>query len=159
MARELHRARACARTGLTKAIRQCLLHTPALGSTAVDYQRSPVQPLCGIRPTRSFLQRLKPVFIHGISDGRSGDPMTKLSELALIRSYPHSRFSKAKRTTRFRISCITLGRPGFLAQLPSYLLAISFRCHRIIVSGVTMQLISVSTFRPSALPSTANPRR
>ena len=62
-----------------------------------------------------------------------------------------------------RISCAissaVLGRPGLRTALPSYLLAISFRYHRIKVSGVTTVSISKSPCRPINFALEARRRR
>src|SRR5215471_16845148 len=54
-------------------------------------------------------------------------------------------------TTKASISPAVRGRPGPRWAVPSYLWAISFRCHANSVSGVTMRATSVRTRRVSRL--------
>ena len=53
----------------------------------------------------------------------------------------------------------TRGLPDLRFELPSYFMAMSFRCHRKIVSGVTMLQHVDSSLRPSAFPLAAKRRR
>jgi hypothetical protein len=55
----------------------------------------------------------------------------------------------AIRTTQWRISAVTGGRPGPRRRWPSYFRAIRARCQASKVSGVTMVLRSVRPRRPS----------
>lgn len=63
------------------------------------------------------------------------------------------------RTARFRMRPPMRGLPGPRLALPSYFIAMSFRCQRRTVSGVTMLQHVESSLRPSAFPSTASRRR
>ena len=60
------------------------------------------------------------------------------------------------RITNVRISARVRGRPGIRCSVPSYFIAISFRCQANRVSGVTMVATSASTFRPNFLALAAS---
>ena len=75
----------------------------------------------------------------------------RLASAPCILGYPQSRFSVAMRTTHRWISSCVRGRPGPRCLLPSYFMAISFRCQAKSVSGVTMVASSWSTRRPGVL--------
>lgn len=57
------------------------------------------------------------------------------------------------------ISCDVGGRPGVRLALPSYFMAISFRCQANSVSGVTIVATCPSSFRPNLLAFAASRRR
>jgi hypothetical protein len=54
-----------------------------------------------------------------------------------IRRWPHSGFSRARRTTSRRMSGVAEGRPGLRRLLVSYFLAASLQCQVRSVAGVT----------------------
>ena len=58
----------------------------------------------------------------------------------------------------FDLRCVR-GRPGLRMPLPSYLFAMSFRCHANRVSGVTMVAILFRALRLNSLARTARRRR
>ena len=68
----------------------------------------------------------------------------------VIRSKPHVGFYLANRTIASTITCRIRGRPGFRLSLESNVFATRFRCHRRIVFGVKMVVISRSALRPMA---------
>jgi len=67
--------------------------------------------------------------------------MTQIGQRPLNPLETHSRFSVAIRTMRAARSVAARGRPGARRALPSYFSAVSLRCHRSRVSGVTMVAI------------------
>jgi hypothetical protein len=82
----------------------------------------------------------------------------KLFSAPWIRVSPQAGFSVAIRTIRVEISCMTPGRPGRVG-VNVHFRAISGRCHRRIVSGVTMVATCRKTRRPRRWPFAARRRR
>ncbi len=99
-----------------------------------------------------FSRRIRLIVFRAISCPR-------LWSAPRIRVYPQRGLSRAIKRTSSSMSASVLGRPGFRFLLPSYFLAISSRCQRSRVSGVTRVLISNSSFRLIALALSASLRR
>jgi hypothetical protein len=75
-----------------------------------------------------------------------------------MRVSPHPRFAVAMRTMSDEISLMIPGRPGRFGSNVHFR-AISWRCHRRIVSGVTIVATCRKTRRPSRRPFTTRRRR
>ena len=94
---------------------------------------------------------------QNILDGRVRENMAEVCYCAL--NGPQVRFSSAIRPTRSTISVGVLGRPEVRYVLPSYFLAINFRCQANSVWGVTMVATCVKIFRLSFFALAANRQR
>jgi len=75
--------------------------------------------------------------VQNLPDGgrRHGD--AELQQFALDRRWPHSGFSRARRSTSRLIPGVARGRPGLRRSLVSYFFVASLRCQARSVAGVT----------------------
>ena len=117
------------------------------------------QELLPGRPLLPLRSGFDPALSQNVGDGASADVVIQVGKRTLNPGMPHERFSVAIRMTHSRISTVARGRPGPRRKWPSYLRAISARCHASKVSGVTIDLMSVSARRPSVLAFAANRMR
>src|SRR5437667_2377561 len=119
----------------------------------------PAQKLLPGRLPAALWRRLDPVPFQNLSDRAARNFVPQIGQCALDPPIAPIPFSSASRTTNVSISTAVLGRPGPRCAVPSYLLAISFRCQANKVSGVTMVATSAKSLRPNPLALAANRRR
>ena len=111
------------------------------------------------RSPTSLRSRLDAMPLQNVSDCGVGESVAQIGELTLNPPITQARFSPGIWTTRSEISVAVGGRPGVLYALPSYFLAINFRCHADNVSGVTIVATCARSFRLSFFALAARRQR
>src|SRR5215467_10942022 len=93
------------------------------------------------------------VALQNVRDSRARDDMSQVSQGTLKSPVTPTAILFGHSNNEVRN---LRGRPGVRNALPSYFLAINFRCHANSVSGVTMVATCAKTFRPSFLALAAS---
>ena len=121
-------------------------------------QTRPVRPQKCAPRRRPARRRRQPVVFQYLGDRASRDAVLEVLQCALDPAIAPPGLSVAIRTISAEISFMIPGRPGRFGPKVHFR-AISRRCHRRIVSGVTMVATRLRTRRPSRWPFAARRRR